>query len=145
MAFEQFVDGAMSLGVAIAIAGALASEDGEAELRDLWNSLEHDEHGRVPIDDWAAVLQLHPELLAHYTGLDARISPRFEAFFITGPANWTGLHNGRALIEQFWPEAASNIASHFDGARDSLISSQKAARMMGYTPQFTLAQTMGEQ
>jgi len=87
MAFEQFVDGAMSLGVAIAIAGALASEDGEAELRDLWNSLEHDEHGRVPIDDWAAVLQLHPELLAHYTGLDARISPRFEAFFITGKVN----------------------------------------------------------
>lgn len=82
---------------------------------------------------------------AHRLALETELVGAHEAFFITGPANWTGLHNGRALIEQFWPEAASNIASHFDGARDSLISSQKAARMMGYTPQFTLAQTMGEQ
>jgi hypothetical protein len=63
-----------------------------------------------------------------------------EAFFITGPQNWTG-KDGRALMAEFWPEV-TEFASGFAGA-EPLISHAKATRLLGYVPQFGVKDVLG--
>lgn len=95
MAFEQFVDGAMSLGVAISLADALATREGQADLKELWDDLyDVGPDGRVAIGEYAVALldPDTPELLGRVTGLDRRISPRFEAFFITKKVQFWIVH-----------------------------------------------------
>ena len=76
--------------------------------------------------------------------LEVELPSGHEAFFITGPHNWTRTHDGRALIAQFWPEV-TDIDPAFDGMRDSLISHGKAARMLGYAPKYGVAHVLDEQ
>ena len=84
LTFEQFVDGAMSLGVAVSLAEALATSEGDAELREFFDTIEADENRRVPLDAWAAALLADRDVLAYYTGMAEDISARFNIFFMTG-------------------------------------------------------------
>lgn len=81
--WEAFVDGAISLGAAITLADTLATAEGEAELRQLFETIEPDSHGRVLLAEWRIALREEPEVLAWSTGLEAR-SPRFRAFLMVG-------------------------------------------------------------
>ena len=81
---------------------------------------------------------------AHRLALETELASAHEVFFITGPHNWTQVHDGRALVQQFWPEAAGSIAPSFDGAKDPLISHAKATRLLGYAPRHGVAHVLGE-
>ena len=82
---------------------------------------------------------------AHRLALETELASAHETFFITGPHNWTRVHDGRALVEQFWPEAAKTIAPSFNGAKDPLISHAKATRLLGYAPRYGVADVLGEE
>ena len=83
LSWEEFVDGAMSFGAALAIVDALATEEGEAELHEFFEHVINGD-GRVHLGEYADVLMRHDDVLARYTGFDAGISMRFQAFFMTG-------------------------------------------------------------
>ena len=70
---------------------------------------------------------------AHRLALEVELEQQHEAFFITGPHNWTG-RDGRALMAEFWPEV-TQFAADFTGA-EPLISHAKAARLLGYAPRY---------
>jgi UDP-glucose 4-epimerase len=78
---------------------------------------------------------------AHRLALEVELENKHEAFFITGPQNWTG-QDGPKLMAEFWPEL-SDFAPSFSGT-DPLISHAKAQRLLGYTPQFSLQDTLGD-
>ena len=82
--WPQFVDGAISLGAAVMLGDALATAEGEAELKELFDTIEFDEDGRVFLVDWQATLLANSDVLARYAGLDDGASPRFGAFAMTG-------------------------------------------------------------
>jgi hypothetical protein len=68
------------------------------------------------------------------------LEQRHEAFFITGPHNWTG-QDGRALMAEFWPEV-TRFADDFSGTAP-LISHAKATRLLGYAPRYGVAEVLG--
>ncbi len=65
---------------------------------------------------------------------------KHEAFFITGPHNWTG-QDGRKLLAEFWPEV-TEFAPGFAGTAP-LISHAKAARLLGYAPRYGVKDVLG--
>jgi len=83
LSWEEFVDGAMSFGAALAIADALATEEGGAELQEFFEHVMGAD-GRVRLAEYADLLMRHEDVLARYTGFDVAISMRFQAFFMTG-------------------------------------------------------------
>ena len=85
MAFEQFVDGVMSLGLAVSLAHALETPEGAEDLKEVFDTIDDvDEDGRVPVKRWAQTLMAYEDVFARYTGVHRGISPRFEAFYVTG-------------------------------------------------------------
>ncbi|CAM8668715.1 WcaG Nucleoside-diphosphate-sugar epimerases [Comamonadaceae bacterium] len=70
---------------------------------------------------------------AHRLALEVELEQQHEAFFITGPHNWTG-RDGRALMAEFWPEVTQFAADFTDA--EPLISHAKAARLLGYAPRY---------
>ena len=91
MAWEEFVDGAISLGTAVTLSDALATPEGEVELRELFNTIEPDEDGRTPLRAWNSTIKRHPDVMLRYLGLEARSSRRFAALFYTGRFDvWIG-------------------------------------------------------
>ena len=109
LTWEEFVDGAISLGAASELQEALASAEDEAELRGLFDTCQADEAGRVWLNDFAGALKANPEYLRDFFGLDSEASSRFRAFFMTGRADvWIakvfrrlGLNDGDAVT---WDE-----------------------------------------
>ena len=78
---------------------------------------------------------------AHRLALEVDLEHKHEAFFITGPHNWTG-RDGRALMAEFWPEV-TQFAPEFAGTAP-LISHAKAARLLGYAPRYGVQQALGD-
>lgn len=72
---------------------------------------------------------------AHILAVEKDLSSVHEIFFITAKENWTGVES-RALIAEFYPEVVQ-FTNKFEGTA-SLISHEKAARLLGYTPQFSV-------
>ena len=67
-----------------------ATAEGEAEIRELFETIEPDEAGRAPLAALRVALKAHPDVLARSTGLEAT-SPRFVAFFMVGRFDtWIG-------------------------------------------------------
>lgn len=87
MVWEEFVDGAISLGAAVELADALCTEEGELELKAIFDTIEPEPDGRIPLREFGFALKDYPESLARFTGLDANTSTRFTAFFMTGRVN----------------------------------------------------------
>uniref|UniRef100_A0A7S2N419 Uncharacterized protein n=1 Tax=Haptolina brevifila TaxID=156173 RepID=A0A7S2N419_9EUKA len=96
LVWEEFVDGAVSLGAVVTLCEQLASAEGEAELRQLFETVLAEEPddlagGRLSMLTWAAVLKEQPDLLKRFTGLDGEASARFQAFFMIGRVDtWIG-------------------------------------------------------
>ncbi len=61
-------------------------------------------------------------------------SSRAEAFFISADENWTG-QRSRMLLDRFYPETQTIKAEWPE--RGSFLSSAKAKRVLGFSPQFT--------
>ena len=87
--------------IADSLAAVGGSSDREAWHKELWTYVDARDAAR-----------------AHRLALETELASTHETFFITGPHNWTRVHDGRALVQQFWPEAAGSIAPSFDGAKD---------------------------
>jgi UDP-glucose 4-epimerase len=71
---------------------------------------------------------------AHRLAVEIDLPELHEAMFITGSANWTE-KNAIELIHEFYPEVTSIAPSMSQPA--PLIAHGKAARLLGYTPQYT--------
>ena len=84
MDWAEFVDGAISLSAAVTLSDALSTVEGEAELRDLFETIPPEDDGRIPLNEWGDALLAHEDVLARCTGLDAEASSRFIAFRMTG-------------------------------------------------------------
>ncbi len=69
--------------------------------------------------------------IAHRLALEVNLKNSHEAFYISGQHNWTG-REGHALIIKFRPEVRK-ISANAAGA-ESLISCDKARRLLGYEP-----------
>lgn len=82
--WEEFVDGAISLGAAVTLGDALSTPEGEEELRAVFDIINPDVDGRVSLRTWGQTLIANPDVLARFTGLEASTSPRFTAFFMLG-------------------------------------------------------------
>ena len=61
--------------------------EGQEELRALFETIEPEDDGRVPLSAWGDTLKEYPDILYSYLGLDADASTRFRAFFLTGRVN----------------------------------------------------------
>jgi nucleoside-diphosphate-sugar epimerase len=80
---------------------------------------------------------------AHRLALESQLETLHEAFFITAADNWTG-RDSRGLLAQYYPDVdAAAIGAELQGA-GSLISHGKAARLLGYRPQFGVRDILGE-
>jgi len=77
---------------------------------------------------------------AHRLALESQGDTLHEAFFITAADNWTG-QDSRALLARFYPGVEA-INPALVGA-GSLISHAKAARLLGYAPQFGVQDILG--
>jgi nucleoside-diphosphate-sugar epimerase len=73
---------------------------------------------------------------AHRRALETDLEEQHEVFFITARSNWTG-GDSRELLQRFYPEIPS-IAATFSGA-DAIISHHKAARLLGYSPRYSVS------
>ena len=80
----EFVDGAISLSAAVSLTDALSTVEGEAELKELFDSIPSEDDGRVALREWGDLLLGREDVLVRFLGLDAGASPRFTAFFMTG-------------------------------------------------------------
>ena len=82
LAWEGFVDGAISLGAAVELADALTTHEGEAELRELFETIEPDpDDGRTHISSSSSQQRLAcshtlSDSLSHCRYLAARVGPR---------------------------------------------------------------------
>lgn len=91
LSWEEFVDGAISLSAAVMLSDALATPEGELELKELFDLIEPDEDGRILLGEFGIVLKESEDVLSRYLGLDANTSTRFRAFFMTGRVDtWIG-------------------------------------------------------
>lgn len=77
---------------------------------------------------------------AHRLALEVDLPTLHEAFFITAQDNWTGL-DARELAARFYPQV-TQFAEGYAGPR-VLISHDKAARLLGYSPRFGVADLLG--
>ncbi len=73
---------------------------------------------------------------AHRLALEKDLPELHDIFFITAKENWTG-KDSRVLLGEFWPET-KEFAPDFTGAQ-AIISHAKAARLLGYRPQYSAA------
>ncbi len=73
--------------------------------------------------------------VAHRLAVERTLNSLHEVFFITAKENWTR-KNSRELIAQFFPEV-KKIGDNFSGAL-AIISHEKAKRLLGYEPKFTV-------
>jgi len=97
------------------------------------------EYAKWPQNLWAFV-HVYDLVDAIRRALGVKSSDPFETFFITADENWTGIES-RSLISHFFPETA-RIAESIVGAA-SLISSEKAKKMLGYQPSYSVADILG--
>ena len=65
----------------------LSTMEGEAEIKQYFDSLPVDEDGRVLVNDFQDLIKTNHDLLFRITGLDANASPRFRAFSMVGRFN----------------------------------------------------------
>jgi nucleoside-diphosphate-sugar epimerase len=66
--------------------------------------------------------------------LEAQLMTSHEIFFITADDNWTG-HDSRTLIAKHYPMVIDIVETMTND--DSLISSAKAKRLLGYQPHYS--------
>ncbi len=78
---------------------------------------------------------------AHRLALEVDLPTLHEAFFITARDNWTGL-DARELAARFYP-GVTQFAEGYAGPR-VLISHDKAARLLGYSPRFGVSTCSAE-
>ncbi len=64
-----------------------------------------------------------------------------DLFFVCADENWTG-HESRELLEKFYP-SVRDIRNGFSG-RMSLISSEKAKRVLGFSPKYTVVDLLDQ-
>mmetsp|Transcript_26567 Transcript_26567/g.65794 ORF Transcript_26567/g.65794 Transcript_26567/m.65794 type:complete len:126 (-) Transcript_26567:51-428(-) len=64
----QFESGARSLGAALKIAEAMATEAGKEELHALFKTLDKNSDGTVSSKEWGSAVSRNKELLAKYFG-----------------------------------------------------------------------------
>lgn len=88
---------------------------------------------------WTSV-HVYDVAQAHRLALEQDLISRHEVFFITGPANWTGL-DSRRLMEEFYPEVRS-FAEGFSGPAP-IISHAKAVSLLGYAPRYSVKDLLG--
>lgn len=72
---------------------------------------------------------------AHRLAVEKDLENLNELFFITADENWTG-KDSRELLGKYFPEV-KRISQQFFGA-DSMISHEKAGRLLGYTPHYSV-------
>lgn len=71
---------------------------------------------------------------AHRLAVEKDLDAVHDVFFITAKENWTGKES-RELLRTFYPETLE-FAADFSGA-EAIISHKKAARLLGYSPEFS--------
>ena len=71
---------------------------------------------------------------AHRLAIEKNLESLHEVFFITAKNNWTEI-DSRALLSKHFPESI-NISEKFSGAQ-SILSHEKAMRLLGYTPKYS--------
>ncbi len=72
---------------------------------------------------------------AHRLAIEKNLENLHEEFFIAAKENWTGI-NSKELLEKFYPDT-KNFNAEFSGA-DAIISYNKAKRLLGYEPHYSL-------
>lgn len=72
---------------------------------------------------------------AHRLAIENNLENPHEIFFITAKENWTG-KDSKELLSQFYPEVRS-FADGFSGA-SAVISHEKARRLLGYEPRYSV-------
>jgi len=79
---------------------------------------------------------------AHRLAVEKDLENLHEIFFITAKENWTG-RESKGLLSQFYPEI-KNFADNFSGA-SAIISHEKAKRLLGYEPAYSVTDLPMEQ
>lgn len=83
---------------------------------------------------WAYV-HVYDVALAHRLAAENDLANPHEIFFITAEENWTG-RDSKILAKEYHPEVKT-FSAGFSGAQ-SLISHEKAKKMLGYKPKFSV-------
>ncbi|MCK9409829.1 MAG: NAD(P)-dependent oxidoreductase [Bacteroidetes bacterium] len=73
---------------------------------------------------------------AHKRAVEMELENHHEIFFITAASNWTGI-DSRELLRHYYPEIPI-IANRFTG-NEAIISHGKAARLLGYSPRYSVS------
>lgn len=74
--------------------------------------------------------------------LGAALPERHDAFFICAEDNWTDM-DSKELMKRFYPE--TKVVAETLRNRSSLISGDKARRMLGFIPRFNRSDVLGNQ
>ncbi len=93
-----------------------------------------DEYGDWYKNLWTYV-HVYDVARAHRLAIETDLELLHEVFFITAKENWTG-KNSKELLTQFYPEVKT-FDKNFSGA-SAIISHEKAKRMLGYEPKFSV-------
>lgn len=104
----------------------------EAPMIDFYKKLV-EEYDQWPKNLWAYV-HVYDVARAHRLAVEIDAGNLHEAYFITARDNWTGIES-KELIARHYPEVAS-FRNAFAGTQ-SIISSAKAHRLLGYEPRFS--------
>mmetsp|Transcript_33037 Transcript_33037/g.65706 ORF Transcript_33037/g.65706 Transcript_33037/m.65706 type:complete len:168 (-) Transcript_33037:315-818(-) len=68
LTWDEFVSGVVSLGAALKLADALETEEGRAELKALFTTLDKDGDGKVTSKEWGKAVKKNKDMLAKYFG-----------------------------------------------------------------------------
>ncbi len=68
LTWEEFVSDVRSLASSIKIAKAMKTEEGSAELKNLWETLDKDGDGKVSSKEWGSAVFKNQEILKKYFG-----------------------------------------------------------------------------
>ena len=110
LTFEEFEEGVASMDVASRLTQALAIEEGQQELRGLFEALDKDEDGTVSGKEWGAAVSKNVELMAKYFGglTVPQVAKAFARLDKDGSRDltWTEFQQGSKRIVTFAPPQA---------------------------------------
>ena len=107
---EEFEEGVASMDVASRLTQALAIEEGQQELRGLFEALDKDADGTVSGKEWGAAVSKNVELMAKYFGglTVPQVAKAFARLDKDGSRDltWTEFQQGSKRIVTFAPPQA---------------------------------------